>query len=116
VLAITRYDGRGAISLADSVKGQHILPFFSNFVALAARLESLLGTPTPAPGAPTSPAAACALPALLSARCNSALGSFSRSPCVLLKELRMGRELREAKERNRGVDWGMCMQQAAARA
>ena len=45
VLAITRYDGRSAISLAESVKAQHILPFIPNFVALAARLESLLGAP-----------------------------------------------------------------------
>ncbi|CAL8460642.1 g172 [Coccomyxa elongata] len=42
VLAISRYDGRGAMSLQDSVKSQHILPFFPNFVLLANRLESLL--------------------------------------------------------------------------
>ncbi len=42
VLAISRYDGRGAITLQDSVKSQHILPFFPNFVAWARRLEELL--------------------------------------------------------------------------
>ena len=42
MLAISRYDGRGAMSLQDSVKSQHILPFFPNFVLLATRLESLL--------------------------------------------------------------------------
>ena len=42
VLAISRYDGRGAMSLQDSVKSQHILPFFPNFVLLATRLEGLL--------------------------------------------------------------------------
>ena len=42
VLAISRYDGRGTISLQDSVKSQHILPFFPNFVAWARRLETLL--------------------------------------------------------------------------
>jgi hypothetical protein len=52
VLAITRYDGRGAIQLQDSVKAQHILPFFTNFVLLASRLEGLLvGTEPDASGA-----------------------------------------------------------------
>ena len=51
VLAISRYDGRGTISLQDSVKSQHILPFFSNFVAWARRLETLLvGTDAEAEG------------------------------------------------------------------
>ncbi len=51
VLAISRYDGRGTISLQDSVKSQHILPFFPNFVAWASRLEELLvGTEAEATG------------------------------------------------------------------
>ena len=51
VLAISRYDGRGTISLQDSVKSQHILPFFPNFVAWARRLETLLvGTDAEAEG------------------------------------------------------------------
>ena len=51
VLAISRYDGRGAMSLQDSVKSQHILPFFPNFVVLASRLENLLaGTQGHSPG------------------------------------------------------------------
>ncbi len=51
VLAISRYDGRGTISLQDSVKSQHILPFFPNFVAWARHLEELLvGTEAEATG------------------------------------------------------------------
>ena len=51
MLAISRYDGRGTISLQDSVKSQHILPFFPNFVAWACRLEELLvGTEAEAEG------------------------------------------------------------------
>ena len=51
VLAISKYDGRGTISLQDSVKSQHILPFFPNFVAWARRLETLLvGTDAEAEG------------------------------------------------------------------
>ncbi|EIE25400.1 hypothetical protein COCSUDRAFT_46702 [Coccomyxa subellipsoidea C-169] len=42
VLAITRYDGRNAMSMQDTVKSQHILPFFPNFVLLATRLDNLL--------------------------------------------------------------------------
>lgn len=43
VLAISRYDGRGTMSIQqDSVKSQHILPFFPNFILLATRLENLL--------------------------------------------------------------------------
>ena len=57
VLAISRYDGRGAITLQDSVKSQHILPFFPNFVAWARRLEELLvGTDAEAEGAARLPA------------------------------------------------------------
>ncbi|CAL5219240.1 g1034 [Coccomyxa viridis] len=53
VLAVSRYDGRGTISLQDSVKSQHILPFFPNFVAWARRLETLLvGTDAEAEGVP----------------------------------------------------------------
>ena len=56
VLAISRYDGRGAITLQDSVKSQHILPFFPNFVAWARRLEELLvGTDAEAEGAAQLP-------------------------------------------------------------
>ena len=56
VLAISRYDGRGAITLQDSVKSQHILPFFPNFVAWARRLEELLvGTDAEAEGAHARP-------------------------------------------------------------
>ena len=51
VLAISKYDGRGTISLQDSVKSQHILQFFPNFVAWARRLETLLvGTDAEAEG------------------------------------------------------------------
>ena len=73
VLAISRYDGRGAMSLQDSVKRQHILPFFPNFVLLATRLENLLGaTQGHSPGDARSlpPSLPCALrppcPALIS--------------------------------------------------
>ena len=56
MLAISRYDGRGAITLQDSVKSQHILPFFPNFVAWARRLEELLvGTDAEAEGAAQLP-------------------------------------------------------------
>ncbi|KAK9813236.1 hypothetical protein WJX72_011232 [[Myrmecia] bisecta] len=42
VLAITRYDGKGTISVSDSVKGQHVLPFLPNFVLITQRLEDLI--------------------------------------------------------------------------
>ena len=52
VLAISKYDGRGTISLQDSVKSQHILPFFPNFISWSRRLEDLLvGTDAEAEGA-----------------------------------------------------------------
>ncbi len=52
VLAISKYDGRGTISLQDSVKSQHILPFFPNFMSWSRRLEDLLvGTDAEAEGA-----------------------------------------------------------------
>ena len=58
VLAVSRYDGRGTISLQDSVKSQHILPFFPNFVAWARRLETLLvGTDAEAEGTQASQSA-----------------------------------------------------------
>ena len=51
VAAIARYDGRTAMGLSEAVKAQHRLPFFANFVHLAARIEDLLGTLEPsAPG------------------------------------------------------------------
>ena len=63
VLAISRYDGRGTISLQDSVKSQHILPFFPNFVAWARRLEELLvGTEAEATGETLNIPAALRLP------------------------------------------------------
>lgn len=57
--AIARYDGRTAMGLSEAVKAQHRLPFFANFVHLAARVEDLLSTLEPsAPGAaPTRPTA-----------------------------------------------------------
>ena len=61
MLAISRYDKRGAISLQDSVKGQHILPFFPNFVALASRAEELLGT-TAGAAAASSPSGRPSVP------------------------------------------------------
>ena len=52
VLAVSKYDGRGTISLQDSVKSQHILPFFPNFISWSRRLEDLLvGTDAEAEGA-----------------------------------------------------------------
>jgi hypothetical protein len=38
---VAAYEARSAL-LGESVKGQHVLPFFRNFVAMAARLEDLV--------------------------------------------------------------------------
>ena len=46
--AVARYDGRSAMGLSETVKAQHRLPFFANFVHLAARIEELLGGLEPA--------------------------------------------------------------------
>jgi len=64
VLAISRYDGRGTMSIQqDSVKSQHILPFFPNFILLATRLENLLvGMQGEPPGTAASLAHARAVP------------------------------------------------------
>lgn len=55
VAAIARYDGRSAMGLSEAVKAQHRLPFFTNFVHLAARIEDLLGTLEPAPSGAARP-------------------------------------------------------------
>ena len=87
VLAISRYDGRGAITLQDSVKSQHILPFFPNFVVWARRLEELLiGTDAEAEGGPRLPAcpAACMPNWCQCALCIRLAGSCQACRCLLL--------------------------------
>lgn len=41
VVGVQRFEARGSLSLADGVKGIHILPFVPSFAQMVARLEQL---------------------------------------------------------------------------
>lgn len=42
VASIAKYEGKGSIALADSVKSLHVLPSLPSFTALATQVEALI--------------------------------------------------------------------------
>ena len=53
VASLSRYGAKGSISLQDSVKALHVLPFIPNFAALAAQIQAMLSEEPAAAHLPT---------------------------------------------------------------
>ena len=53
VASLARYGAKGSISLQDSVKALHVLPFIPNFSALAAQIQAMLSEEPAAAHLPT---------------------------------------------------------------
>ncbi|KAK9820749.1 hypothetical protein WJX74_010160 [Apatococcus lobatus] len=53
VASLARYGAKGTISLQDSVKALHVLPFIPNFAALAAQIQAMLSEEPAAAHLPT---------------------------------------------------------------